>query len=111
MAKKKPGRPKGTKNLEYDMVDEYPAACRKCGSTDLSTMRNNRPDIKNISGRAANGTIYNRVRWDCKRCKNCGQAVKVKRTECIAAEKKKEKGKSVFTDPEYVDMGPESVKI
>ncbi len=76
MAKK--GRPKGSKNKQYDLVREIPAACRMCGSTDLVLVKWNKPLVRRISGKIE-GRIYDHVRWDQKVCKNCNQATKVLR--------------------------------
>ncbi len=69
MTKRKPGRPKGSK----DSIPVYVTntRCRKCHSTRKRTLRiiRQRP----LSGTDDNGGPYNRVVWRRVQCANCGQ--------------------------------------
>jgi len=79
MAKaKKRGRPKGSRNKVYSEAVEIPASCQMCGSTDLHVVKWNKPLIREIAGNLPDGHTYNRVRWDRKKCDNCGQMVAVR---------------------------------
>jgi len=75
---KKRGRPKGSRNKKYEHATEIPAACMSCGSTDLVVVGGNIPVIRKIAGTLSTGQQYDRVRWDRKRCKNCGQLIAVR---------------------------------
>jgi len=77
--KKKRGRPKGSKNRVYAEAVEIPASCQMCGSSDLVIIDSNRRLIREIDGVLPNGHRFNRVRWDRKKCKNCGQLVAVRK--------------------------------
>ena len=87
--KKSPGRPRGRKNRTYEAVVELPAACPKCGGTDLKAVRGAEPLVRQIEG-SWEGRDYNRVVWRSKQCATagCGQFLKVRtyekeNTKCI----------------------------
>jgi len=77
--KKKRGRPNGSENKVYQDVVEVPPACHSCGSTNLRIINGNKPLIRNLPGKLRSGITYNRVRWDRKICKDCGQMVGVRK--------------------------------
>lgn len=69
-----PGRPLGSRNIDYDKRVVLPLKCQKCQSTEFGRRRR-------ISSRKINGTVdgheYNCVSHYKTRCANpkCGQAV------------------------------------
>lgn len=72
------GRPKGSRNREYQTVDQIPAQCTKCYSTKLRIVDGNKPIIRELSGLMRDGARYTRVRWDRKKCMDCGQLIAVR---------------------------------
>lgn len=75
MKSKKPGRPVGSRNFEYEPVIEVPPACVKCGCTTFETV-GKPPIIRQIAG-TRDGHSYDRVVWTDKQCTSCGQRVRV----------------------------------
>jgi ribosomal protein S27AE len=71
------GRPPGSKNKPHEFAVENPAACPRCGSTDLECLK--LLGEQNYSGRTVEGFIYDRIQRRRKRCKMCGQCVFVSR--------------------------------
>ncbi len=82
--KRGPGRPKGSKNREYAAAVEIPAACPKCGDSDLKALPIS-ARLKEISGVLRDGYAYRAIRYQNCRC-GCGQYVTVR--TYLPAEKK-----------------------
>lgn len=68
------GRPKGSR-IEYEVVEEIPASCPRCHSTDLKVLPR-QPIVRPYSG----PMDYDRVIWRMKRCA-CGQHLSVRTYE------------------------------
>lgn len=68
-----PGRPSGSINKEYADVEEIPACCVKCGSTEMVRVPGSKEEIRRLEGTTRSGHPFNRVRWTRKRCSKCGQ--------------------------------------
>lgn len=66
------GRPRGSKNRQYDQVEVEPSRCRKCGSTAKAPYFNVRiaetPHQCDRQGREFNYTAWKRTL-----CLDCGQ--------------------------------------
>ena len=70
--KRKPGRPKGSKNLQIDdRVTVELSRCKQCQSTERSSYGDH-PTVHEITG-VHNGQPYKRMVWRRCRCLNCGQ--------------------------------------
>ena len=70
-AKKKPGRPKGSKNQRCPAVDVTPSRCPKCGSTRRSAYSGS-PRIVTHAG-VHEGKPFTHVVFRRTRCLDCGQ--------------------------------------
>lgn len=68
---KKPGRPKGSRNRDYETSISLPSSCFKCGSTERIVYGNKNEVVS--SGTRPDGTRYNRVVHRRVRCEKCGQ--------------------------------------
>ena len=77
MAKRR-GRPKGSKNRDYETVDQIPAQCTRCFSMKLRIVDGNKPIVREIAGTLPDGTEYDSVRWDRKQCTECQQLIAVR---------------------------------
>lgn len=62
-----------------EVVEEVPAACPRCHSTDREQLEGT--ITRNISGLSKDGRIFNRVRWAYCTCRGCGQRYRVIRRE------------------------------
>lgn len=71
------GRPAGSQNATYTEAVEIPAACGKCHSVNLTTVRGSRPLKRDIAGELPNGFRYRAIIWIRKVCE-CKQRVNVK---------------------------------
>jgi hypothetical protein len=67
--KRKRGRPKGSKNKNIDPVLVDPPRCKKCGCTEITTLRTDRKSLKGIR----NGEPFNRITYRRIRCTSCKQ--------------------------------------
>ena len=67
---RKPGRPKGSKNLDLPTVVELPTACPMCESTEAYVRQTVRQ--RDTHGKFL-GQKYNRVTWRRMQCANCEQ--------------------------------------
>gem|GEM_PF-1432825 len=61
------------------VVEEVPATCPTCQSTDREQMEGT--ITRNISGVTRDGRIFNRVRWAYCTCRKCFQRYRVIRRE------------------------------
>ena len=61
------------------VVEEVPATCPRCQSTDREQMEGT--ITRNISGVTRDGRIFNRVRWAYCTCRKCFQRYRVIRRE------------------------------
>lgn len=70
---KKPGRPPGSENREYDYVPAEPTRCRVpgCGSTERAPYHH--PTEHEIAGVDNEGKPYTHVVWRRTHCLACGQ--------------------------------------
>lgn len=66
-------RPKGSKNIEYEIAEEIPASCPTCGSTKLTVVDGKPPLVHPYIGEKP----YDQVIWRDKECE-CGQRVRVR---------------------------------
>ena len=66
-------RPKGSKNVEYEVAEEIPASCPTCGSTKLLVVPGKPPLVHPYAGEKP----YDEVIWRDKECE-CGQRVRVR---------------------------------
>lgn len=71
-AKKKRGRPAGSKNKPRDEVEVFISSCRVCGSTDRSKYTHT--TTMELEGVLATGQRYNQVTWRHTSCLHCGQS-------------------------------------
>lgn len=78
MKAKKPGRPPGSKQNEYEHAIEIPAVCPVCGSDRLTVLDGYPPRIIEGGGVTADGIAYGRVEFREKICE-CGIRVRVRR--------------------------------
>ena len=69
-ARKKRGRPKGSKNKRHECVAVLPARCVHCDSSELIVEQTVK--TRKIVG-AMNGVKYDTVIWRDCRCKACGR--------------------------------------
>ena len=69
--KRGPGRPKGSPNRETEGTREIPARCKRCQSTDMSSIAI--VGQQRFSGVAPDGMPYNLIIRRRKVCKSCGQ--------------------------------------
>lgn len=68
----KRGRPKGAKNVEVDIVEAPPTACRKCGSTARAPYFNRREVA--VSGLCTQTKQpYTSIIYRRTKCLDCGQ--------------------------------------
>ncbi len=70
VARRKPGRPKGSKNITT-VVDVITPACPKCGSHERSKYHNTKTKI--CFGVTIDGRRYNRVTERTCNCSVCGE--------------------------------------
>lgn len=63
-----PGRPLGSENRDYDIVDVQPSCCKKCGSTSRSDYEGRPDEHEQLTDTHINVTIWRRTR-----CLDCGQ--------------------------------------
>lgn len=73
------GRPPGSSNKDFKRVEERPAFCPSCGSTELNVKPGSHKRECDVSGEI-DGYKYNKVVWRLKVCE-CGQHVKVRSYE------------------------------
>jgi DNA-directed RNA polymerase subunit RPC12/RpoP len=86
MSSKQRGRPRGTPNYDRSIIDEVPARCTKCGSTDRT--KDGKPSAdRHLSG-YRDGQFFNRIIWTRCTCKQCGQRLMVREFVFDPAEKK-----------------------
>lgn len=76
-APNRPGRPPGSPNHDYDVIQEIPPKCLKCGSTKRTRVPGSKIVERRIEGVTAGGEAYNLVRHVPKRCE-CGQRIIVR---------------------------------
>jgi len=69
--KRKPGRPKGARTKQRDVVVATLTRCRSCGSTDREPYTGVRD--MHVGGIDPEGTPYNFVSWKRTSCTVCGQ--------------------------------------
>jgi hypothetical protein len=69
-------RPKGSKNIEYELAEEIPASCPACGSTKMTVVEGKPPIAYDYVG----DKPYDRVVWRDKECE-CKQRVRVRSYE------------------------------
>jgi len=81
MAKKKAGRPAGSKTKQRAVIQTTPAVCPRCGSTSRKVQRI--AVEKEISG-IFEGEQYSHVVWRDMICE-CGQCLRERRYESRAA--------------------------
>ena len=67
----RPGRPKGSGNVETDCVHVEASRCKQCGSTEREGY--SRRLVREIAGER-DGVPYDRVVWRWTKCRACGQA-------------------------------------
>ena len=61
------------------VVEEVPAACPRCHSTDREQMEGT--ITRKISGMTQDGRLFTRVRWAYATCRNCDQRYRIIRRE------------------------------
>ena len=69
--KKKPGRPKGSKNENVAVVDTAATACPSCGSTARAAYWGKYE--KNLNGTTPDGTVFDSIVYRRTKCEDCGQ--------------------------------------
>ena len=84
MSTKPKGRPKGSKTQRYQTVRVVPAKCRACGCTDLRAIPGRKADVRVYEG-TFQGAKYNRIRWQLKKCHECGHRQYVQSHEFVRA--------------------------
>ncbi len=71
--RRKPGRPKGSTNREYETAEVVVSRCLKCGSTNrLRYGEMGEPRVVKHNG-VHDGVAYARVVWRKTKCIDCGQ--------------------------------------
>jgi hypothetical protein len=76
MSNKHRGRPKGAINIPREILDEVPAHCPKCKSTERT--KDGSPSADRPLTGVHGGRPYNRVIWTRCTCKGCGQRLMVR---------------------------------
>ena len=64
-----------------EVVEEVPAACPRCHSTDRDGYEGSL--VRQISGMSRDGKPFNRIRWQYCTCRGCGQRYRVIRRENV----------------------------
>jgi len=77
MANSKRGRPPGSQNVKYAETREIPAACIRCGSTELKKVPGSRPLLQEYGGELPGGFRYRAIIRERRRCE-CGQMLIVR---------------------------------
>ncbi len=77
--KRKPGRPKGSKNKTYQPTAalSIPPHCPTCGSTHLAQVKGVKKLTRNTPGEI-HGVRYTSIEWVRCQCQVCGQFVVVR---------------------------------
>lgn len=70
---KKPGRPKGAQNHEYQTVTCHPTRCPQCDCTETEALPNARVAEVKYCGELPDGRKYTRTTRVRRKCANCGQ--------------------------------------
>ena len=76
---RKPGPPEARKPVADCVVEEVPAACPRCYSTDREQMEGT--ITRQIGGMTSDGRPFTRVRWAYATCRNCDQRYRIIRRE------------------------------
>ncbi|MFN5975671.1 MAG: hypothetical protein ACK58H_05245 [Planctomyces sp.] len=81
--KQTPAKPQEAElaSVADEVVEEVPAACPRCHSTDRDGYEGSL--VRQISGMSRDGRPFNRIRWQYCTCRGCGQRYRVIRRENV----------------------------
>jgi hypothetical protein len=74
-------QPEALRDVADEVVEEVPAACPRCHSTDREGFEGSL--TRQISGLSRDGRPFNRIRWQYCTCRGCGQRYRVIRRENV----------------------------